>query len=140
MGKKVVYESGFGRLIYDNQLNWVIAELFGLVNVELAMELTNECLAVIKTYQCVGILTDFSEMTGSFIMLNDYLEKEGLPEVLKAGCRYWSCVISPDIFTRFATKDLENRIKQIHVRMFLDRESADLWANEVVSQIGDCIA
>lgn len=140
MGRKLVYESSFGRLIYDDKLNWVIGELFGLVNVELAMDLMKESLALIREHSCVGILTDFSELTGSFIMLNDNFEKEGVPEIIKAGCRYWSCVISPDIFTRFATKDLERRTKQMHVRMFLDRESAELWANDVVEQIGDCIA
>jgi hypothetical protein len=72
-------------------------------------------------------LTDNSQMIGSYDGSKEWVQKEIIPQLIKAGLRHHAMVIPKNIFAKLSTKDYMMTMKDYEVQMFDDRQKAKDW-------------
>ncbi len=130
-----IFENDSGIVYYDQETRIIFDEFFGRADIGNGLEIfvLEQNFAI--NNKISGICTDISRLSGVFLQLNEFFEKEFFPYMIKKGLICNAIVVSKDVFTKFATKDLLKRIKNFEIRTFDNREDAMRWVEEKVSEI-----
>lgn len=72
-------------------------------------------------------LTDVSRMVGGYDSSKEWMQKEIMPLVIKAGLRYHAMVIPKNIFAKLSTNDYKMAVKDYEVQLFDDIDKAKAW-------------
>lgn len=73
------------------------------------------------------ILTDVSQMTGSFDSSREWIVKENIPICIRMGLRHHAMVIPKNIFSKLSVKDYALQVEGLEIRQFGDMEEAKKW-------------
>lgn len=80
-----------------------------------------------KKHRAPRGLSDTSEMIGSYDGSKEWIQKEVIPELVKAGLRHHAMVISKNIFSKLSTKDYVMTMKDYEVQLFDNVDKAKAW-------------
>lgn len=80
-----------------------------------------------KKHRAPRGLSDTSEMVGSYDGSKEWVQKEIIPELVKAGLRHHAMVISKNIFSKLSTKDYVMTMKDYEVQLFDNVDKAKAW-------------
>jgi hypothetical protein len=128
-----IYENDSGVVYYDRDKKILVDEFFGRADIGNGLEIFVFEQNFANNNTISGICTDIRKLSGVFLQLNEYFEKEFFPYMIQKGLICNAIVVSRDVFTKFATKDLLKRIKNFEIRTFDEREDAMRWVEEKVS-------
>lgn len=121
-----------GKTWYDEE-KMILHDVYeGMVNAELSMEVFREQLRFAKDNKIIGGLTDITKLKGTFTNLNEYLEQEYLPFLIERGFVALAMVVSHDIFSQYAAKDLVQRMEGFELHIFENYNEAESWLEERV--------
>lgn len=132
MNEIIYYDETFCKIIYNESDDVIIGYWKGYQSIEKGKEAFEAYLKVTEETKCPVIIGDLSKIQGSFTNLNDWIEKDWIIRAISKGHKINAMVYSPDIFSKFAMNDLNNRYKQaknppVVLRLFDDLDEAKGW-------------
>lgn len=124
---ELIVENKFGSAYYDPGTKIIYSRYYGIVNVELALEILEAQKKFGLENGAKAICADLSELKGTFTMVNEYLTTEFFPPLIQQGLICNAIAVSPDIFSQFATKDLIKKMGSFELQTFGDLDEAKSW-------------
>jgi hypothetical protein len=73
------------------------------------------------------LLTDVSQMVGSFDSSREWIVQENIPKLIRNGLRHHAVVIPKNIFSKLSVKDYSQQVAGLEIMQFGDREEAIKW-------------
>jgi hypothetical protein len=77
------------------------------------------------------MLTDVSNMAGSFDSSNEWIQTEMTPKFVQNGLKYHAMVIPKNIFSKLSVKDYIQKLELLEIRQFGEIEEAKKWLKSV---------
>jgi hypothetical protein len=77
-------------------------------------------------------LADLRKMEGSFDSSSEWIQKEIMPKVLKAGLISEAVVLPKNIFSKLSARDTIIKVNKFELQQFEDIEKAEKWIHESV--------
>jgi hypothetical protein len=135
MISEVLFEESYCMVAYDAEQEWVYVSWRGYQTIEQIKTGMEAQLKAIFSKKCRVSLSDLRQAKGTFTAANDWIEKDWLPRALSGGYRASAMLYSPDVFTKFAMNDLNQRYEKskpshFDMRYFFDEEPAIEWLKE----------
>lgn len=131
---ELIKENQLGRVEYDRLNSTIYATYEGMVNPELGMELFHATMEYVENNRVVAICSDTTLLTGTFTHVNDFLTQTYFPHLIKHGVICIAMIVSADVFTRFATKDLIKKMGSMTLQTFKSESEAVAWMEEVINR------
>ncbi|MEN7548957.1 STAS/SEC14 domain-containing protein [Rapidithrix thailandica] len=131
MKKELFFEDEFIEIAYLSEKNIIYTARKGyptLDKVKESLEHSYECLV---KYQSQKVLSDMTQLQGTFTFANEWVTGVWLPKALQAGLKYVAYVYSEDVFSRFALDDLMKKMTNFEMQVFKCKEEALQWLDEV---------
>lgn len=129
---ELIIDNGYSRAEYDKDLKVIYATYKGLVDPNLGKESMIAQKEYGLKHGLVGAIADFTELKGTFTMLNEWAEKEFFPPLLANGLKCSAIVVNTDIFVQFATKDIIKKMGSFEIQIFDNKDTAWDWIKEKV--------
>jgi|GEM_PF-537890 len=79
------------------------------------------------------LLTDVSQMVGSFDSSREWIVQENIPKLIRKGLRYHAVVIPKNIFSKLSIKDYSQQVAGLEIMQFGDKEEAIKWLKSKVT-------
>jgi hypothetical protein len=131
---ELINENSFATAKYARPLEVVYYEYVGVVNQPLGMVTIRKVMAFAEKNKVRAIVSDLSRMKGTFTGVNEFLEKEYYPHMIKNGLTSTAIILSNDIFTKYATNDLSKRVGNFELQIFETFDAGEAWIMQKVNQ------
>jgi len=128
----LIYENESVKFYFDSDTKIFRADFYGVVIMNNITEAFNFIITSPNNLNTKAILTDLTNLKGTFTMLMNYFEDKLYPYLNSKGILCDAIVLNNDAFTKFAVKKLENAIDYIKIKQFKDEESAMKWINSII--------
>jgi hypothetical protein len=86
----------------------------------------------IENRKAVKWLADLRNMEGSFDSSSEWIQKEIMPRVLKAGLMLEAVVLPKNIFSKLSVRDTVIKINKFELQQFDDIQKAENWLKETI--------
>ena len=123
----LVYENKSVKFFFDNETKIFRAEFYGLVNIQLITEAFAFIISSPSDLGTKAVITDLTNLKGTFTMLMDYFEETLYPYLNNKGILCDAIILNEDVFTKFSVKKLESTIDYIQIKTFTDESKALDW-------------
>lgn len=127
---ELIKENSFAKAEYNPTTCIVYSRYAGDVNVNKALEVLEAQLDFSKSHKVKAIQADLSGLKGTYTMLNEWLENNFFPVIIERGMICHAFIVSSDIFSEFATKDLIKRIGDFEMGTFNETKKSEEWILE----------
>ncbi len=129
-----IYENKSVKFFFDPETRIFRANFYGLVEMNSIIEAFNFIISNPKPMNAVAVLSDLSNLKGTFTMLMDYFEDKLYPFLNSRGILCDAMILNSDVFTKFSVKKLETAIDAIKIKSFENEESAIQWINFIIKK------
>ena len=130
----LIYENDSVKFYFDPETRIFRANFYGLINMPNIIEAFNFIISNPSDLNTVAILSDLSQLKGTFTMLMDYFEDKLYPYLDSKGILCDAIILNHDVFTRFSVKKLESTIDYIKIKQFKSEEEALDWIHTVIKE------
>lgn len=124
---ELIKENSFAKAEYDAEKGILYSKYSGQVDSKKALEVLEAQVAFSENNKVKAIRADLSELKGTYTMINDWLEANFFPVLIERGLKCHAFIVSSDIFSNFATKNLMKRIGTVKIVTFKSLDEADDW-------------
>ena len=129
---KLIFENESVKFFYDDETRIFRANFYGAVNIEKITEAFNFIISNPNKLNTIAVLSDLTNLKGTFTMLMDYFDDKLYPYLNSKGILCDAIILNDDVFTKFAVKKLETAIDYIKIKTFKDEDSAMKWINSII--------
>jgi hypothetical protein len=130
---EIINENAFASAKYDTSTKVVYYHFVGQIRVPLGMETLKKVMAFAQARPIKGIVSNLSKLQGTFTGATEFFEKEYYPHMIKNGLCCTAIIVSNDIFTKYAVKELTKRVGNFHLHVFEDASEAERWVLQVAN-------
>jgi hypothetical protein len=124
---ELIKENSFAKAEYNAENNIIYSKYGGKVDSKKALEVLEAQLKFSESNKVKAIHADLSDLSGTFTMINEWLEKNFFPVLIERGMVCHAFVVSPDIFSGFALDNLIKRIGSFEMQTFKNSEKSEEW-------------
>ncbi|MEM1408021.1 MAG: hypothetical protein AAGG59_14670 [Bacteroidota bacterium] len=132
---EIIKENSFAKAEYDAGSSVIYSSYSGAVNIEKALEVLEAQLVFASKNNVRAIHANLSKLTGTFTMINEWLEKNFFPPMIEKGMECHALIVSSDIFSQFAINDLVQRIGSFELQTFGDYMKGKDWILEKLGSV-----
>jgi hypothetical protein len=129
---ETIFKGSHVTLSYDGGKKILYYEYKGTVLVDKGIEGLKKTMEFASKRSVKGILSDLTEMSGSFTNANEFLENEYYPYMIQRGLVCNAFVVSNNVFTKFATDQLIKRMGSFELRTFNNVPEAQKWVESKI--------
>jgi len=129
--QKTLYKSKYGEILFDPEHNWLYVNWANAQTPESIREIGDNMVAGLKNEGVAKILNDNRMVKGSWTHSTDYIKSEWFPIIFDAGLKYFAWILSPDVFSKFATNKVLESVDESKVKTFKDINEATKWLQSV---------
>lgn len=129
----LIYENNSVKFYFDSETRIFRANFYGAVNMDNIIKAFNFIISNPNELSTVAILSDLTNLKGTFTMLMDYFEEKLYPYLNSKGILCDAIILNDDAFTKFSVKKLEGKIDYIKIKQFKDEKSAIKWINHIIN-------
>ena len=116
----------------DADHEWLYADWHGQVDSEDVMTGAVNLLNALQKEQCTKVLNNNTKLAGIWADAAIWGAEELLPQLYKAGCRYFAWVYSPEVYSRLSAEIIiEHTTAGIMLRTFEDLKTAGDWLDQM---------
>jgi len=131
---ELIYENESVKFYFDSEKQIFRANFYGSVIMDNITEAFNFIISNPKDLNTLAILSDLTNLKGTFTMLMDYFEDKLYPYLNSKGILCDAIVLNNDAFTKFAVNKLKSSIDYIKIKQFTDETDAMNWINSIIEK------
>ncbi len=128
----LLFENESVKFYFDPETRIFRANFYGTVNMKNITEAFNFVISNPSKTKTRAVLSDLTNLQGTFTMLMEYFETKLYPYLNSKGILCDAIILNNDVFTKFSVKKLENTIDYIKIKQFNDESSAMNWINSII--------
>lgn len=123
------FKNASGSLRYDSSTKLIYQKAEEVpINTDQIKDSLKAIMNFVEKNEVKGLVVDISRVKGTFSMLNEYIATVYTPKIISHGVSFNAVVVSNDTFTKFATDQLVQKIRDFEIRTFQNFADAEAWA------------
>jgi len=130
----VIEKNSFSQAFYNSDEKIVYFKIWGEADIYQTKLVLQSQIDFASAHKILGICTDLSELTGTIAPMSGYIASEYFPALIANGLVCNAIIVSRDIFSQIAAKDLIKRMGNYGIKLFFEDLEAEQWVRTTVLQ------
>ena len=128
----LIHKNEFCKAEFDPSSKTVRTQYIGIAKADAITNLLTKVMEFSGQHDIKHMIANLTKMQGTFTGLLDFFERQFYPTMINNGLRTYAMAVSPDVFTKYASNQLEKKVgNKLAWHAFNSLEDAEEWTTRM---------
>lgn len=130
----LIEKNSFSHSYYDNEEKIINFKIWGDIDFNSTKAVLRGQIEFAQDHKVLGICTDISELNGTIAPISGFIATEYFPTLISLGLLCNAIIVSREIFSQVAAKDLIKKMDSYGIKLFFEDHEAEQWLKHSITQ------